>query len=148
MNLDTAPAYKTVCNGELNLLATKYFPNEDRRTFTIEVIHGSKYKTDCNSCQAGVTYIKQAFEYLNKGTIVWNQNIIEQIQDRVVVLIGTYRRELHLGAEKVCVVPVEPTVSNLIDWFVKQFQGQLELAHANIINISSENDATSLHLGY
>lgn len=148
MNLDTAPAHRTTCTGELNLLAATYFPNEDRRTFTIDVTHGPKYKTDCASCQAGVTYIKQAFDYLNKGTVVFNEDIVEQTQDRVVVLIGTYRRELHLGSEKVCVVPVEPTIPKLILWFTKQFEGQLQLAHANIITISSENDTASLTLGY
>lgn len=148
MNLDTFPAHQTTCKGELNLLAAKYFPNEDRRTFNIEVVHGPKYKTDCNSCQAGVTYISKAFDYLNSGTIIWNKNIIEQTQDQVLVEIGPYRRTIKLGSEKACVVPVEPTLENLLNWFVKQFQGQLELAHTNIITMCSEDESLSLTLGY
>jgi len=148
MNLDTAPAERTVCNGEINLMSSKYFPNEDLRTFRLESVHGPKYQKTCNSCQAGVTYIKQAFEYLNKGYIIWNQNIVEQTQDRIVILIGSYRREFLLNQTKVCVVPVEPTVENLLQWFVQQFKGQLELAHTNILTISSENDMASVQLGY
>lgn len=148
MNLDVAPANRTVCTGEINLLSSRYFPNEDRRTFKLEAVHGVKYSSSCNSCQAGVTYIRQAFDYLNNGFVVWNQNIIEQTQDQVTILIGDYRRTLLLGSQKVCVVPVEPTVENLTVWFHQQFQGQLELAHVNILNISSENEGHSLQLGY
>jgi hypothetical protein len=148
MNLDTAPAYKTTCTGEINLLSARYFPNEDRRQFKIEVTHGTKYRTDCASCQAGVTYIKQAFDYLNNGFIVWNKEIIEQTSDQVTILIGTYRREFLLKESKVCVLDCEPTVENILEWFCKTFQGQLELAHANIITISSEGISMYKALGY
>lgn len=148
MNLDTAPAERTICNGEINLITSKYFPNEDRRLFQIESVHGPKYSRICNSCQAGVTYIRQAFDYLNNGFVIWNQNIVEQTQDHVVVLLDAYRREFILNQQKVCVVPIEPTLENLLAWFCQQFKGQLELAHVNILTMTSEGERQSVQLGY
>lgn len=148
MNLDTSPASRHEYRGEVNLISSKYFPNEDRRTFILTVIHGPLYKPTCNSCQAGVNGIKQAFDFLDRGFIVWNQNIIEQTQQQVVVEVGSYRRSFQLGRDKVCVVPVEPTLQNLIGWFHQTFKGQLELAHTNILSMNCENEGESLGLGY
>lgn len=148
MDLTTTPAPTHAWRGENSLLALPYFPSECHRTFGIEVTHGAKYDKNCNSCQVGVTYIKQAFEYLNEGNIIWNQTITAQTADSVSVKVGDYRRDFNLKTQKVCVVPVEPLIENLLDWFCKQFKGQLELAHVNRITMQTENVFVYRDLGY
>ena len=146
MNLETFPAEVTVHKGEINLISTKYFPNEDNRLFTIEVIHGPKYAKVCSSCQLGVKYIKTAFDFMNRAFMVWNTDVIDQTHERVEVLVRGrgYRREFDLTKQRVCILPIEPTLENLANWFVSQFKGQLELSHAKIFNMGCEGESVSI----
>lgn len=136
-----------------SLISNKYFPNEDNRSFVMEITHGPAYRNDCASCQSGVRYVKQAFDYLNEAFVIFNRDISFRDNDRVAVCIprgqlGNYDREFDLHTTKVVVVDVEPEIKNLLPWFVRQFDGQLHMAHVNTLTLSSEKDTDTVLLNY
>lgn len=148
MELTTESAPSLSLRGENNVMSLKYFPSENHRIFGLDVVHGPKFDQNCNSCKVGVTYIKQAFDYLNNATVIFNQSIIAQTDELISIKVGDYLRDFNQKRQKVCIVPVDPVVNNLLDWFCTQFKGQLELAHVNVIVMRSEDDVSSKILRY
>lgn len=119
-----------------------------RQKFRLFVANGTKYLETCQSCQVGMRGIKQAFEFIDGAALVWNKNIVVQTEDYLILNIGGYSYSLSLSNEKVVVVDVEPTLENFGEWFCKNFQTQLELAHVDVIHFDYGDQHFRKILGY